>query len=143
MESKTIFLYMCRGNRIHILNCRKPATKGGSTSILKFYYTRFLGPIREQRQKRHYSSSICVKSRTSTVVESKTRLRSKGNFVLDSTTFLNFRVPDSTTSSKIACLCIVMNIRENNKNEMRFTNHRNKSLRECQWSEAFTTQKVY
>ena len=49
-----------------------------------------------------------MESRTSTVVESKTRLTSKRNFVLDSTTFLNFRVPDSTKSSKIACLCTVM-----------------------------------
>ena len=29
MESKTISLYMCRGNRIHILNCKKTTTKGG------------------------------------------------------------------------------------------------------------------
>ena len=43
-------------------------------------------------------------------MESKTRSTSKVNFVLDSTTFLNFRVPDSTTSSKIACLCTVMHI---------------------------------
>ena len=66
------------------------------------------GPIRKQRQKRLYSSSNGVESRTSTVVESKTRSTSKGNFVLDSTTFLNFRVPDSTKSNKIACLCTVM-----------------------------------
>ena len=45
-------------------------------------------------------------------VESKTRLTSKRNFVLDSTTFLNFRVPDSTKSSKIACLCTVMTMGE-------------------------------
>ena len=64
--------------------------------------------MREQRQKCHYSSSVGVESRTSTVVESKTRSTSKVNFVLDSTTLLNFRVPDSTTSSKIACLCTVM-----------------------------------
>ena len=62
------------------------------------------GPIREQRQKCHYSSSIGVESRTGTVVESKKRLTSNRNFVLDSTTFLNFRVPDSTKSSeKLAC----------------------------------------
>ena len=62
------------------------------------------GPIREQRQKCHYGSSIGVESRTGTVVESKKRLTSKRNFVLDSTTFLNFRVPDSTKSSeKLAC----------------------------------------
>ena len=41
-------------------------------------------------------------------MESRTRLTSKRYFVLDSTTFLNFRVPDSTKSSKIACLCTVM-----------------------------------
>ena len=64
--------------------------------------------MREQRQKCHYSSSVGVESRTSTVVESKTRSTSKVNFVLDSTTLLNFRVLDSTTSSKIACLCTVM-----------------------------------
>ena len=29
VESKTIVLYMCRGNRIHILNCKKTTTKGG------------------------------------------------------------------------------------------------------------------
>ena len=51
--------------------------------------------------KRHYSSSIGVESRTNTVVESKTRSTSKGNFVLDSTTFLNFRVWDSTKSSNL------------------------------------------
>ena len=64
--------------------------------------------MREQRQKCYYCSSIGVESRTSTVVESKTRLTSKRNFVLDSTIFLNFPVPDSTKSSKIACLCSVM-----------------------------------
>ena len=32
VESKTISLYMCRGNRLHILNCKKTPTKGGSTS---------------------------------------------------------------------------------------------------------------
>ena len=37
-------------------------------------------------------------------------LTSKGNFVLDSTTFLNFRVPDCTTTSKIACLCTVLSV---------------------------------
>ena len=61
------------------------------------------GPIREQRQKCHYSSSIGVESRTGTVVESKKRLTSKRNFVLDSTTFLNFRVPDSTKSLPVHC----------------------------------------
>ena len=57
---------------------------------------------------RGISSLIKFKWKTSTVVESKSRLTSKKNFVLDSTTFLNFRVPDSTKSSKIACLCTVM-----------------------------------
>ena len=33
---------------------------------------------------------------------------SKGMLVLESTTFLNFRVPDSTKSSNLACLCTVM-----------------------------------
>ena len=59
------------------------------------------GPIREQRQKCHYSSSIGVESRTGTVVESKTRLTSKRNFVLDSTTFLIFvsRIPRKAAKS--------------------------------------------
>ena len=35
VESRTISLYMCRGNHIHILNCKKTTTKGGSTSIFK------------------------------------------------------------------------------------------------------------
>ena len=35
VESKTISLYMCRGNRILILNCKKTTTKGSSTSIFK------------------------------------------------------------------------------------------------------------
>ena len=62
------------------------------------------GPIRAERQKCHYSSSIGMEFRTSTVVDSKTRLTSKRIFVLDSTTYLNFRVPDSTKSSeKLAC----------------------------------------
>ena len=29
VESKMISLYMCRGNHIHILNCKKTTTKGG------------------------------------------------------------------------------------------------------------------
>ena len=33
VESKTISLYMCRGNHIHMLNCKKTTTKGGSTLI--------------------------------------------------------------------------------------------------------------
>ena len=33
VESRIISLYMCRGNHIHILNCKKTTTKGGSTSI--------------------------------------------------------------------------------------------------------------
>ena len=56
-----------------------------------------------------------LESRLSTVVESNTCLRSKGNFFPDSTTFLNFSVPDSTTSSKIACLCTVMKSEANVK----------------------------
>ena len=40
--------------------------------------------------------------------EIKKQVRFKNPVVLDSTTFLNFRVPDSTKSSKIACLCTVM-----------------------------------
>ena len=82
----------------------------GISSFIKFKWInikwlfKMSGPIREQRQKCHYSSSIGVESRTGTVVESKKRLTSKRNFVLDSTTFLNFRVPDSTKSSeKLAC----------------------------------------
>ena len=33
VENKTISLYMCRGNHIHMLNCKKTTTKGGSTLI--------------------------------------------------------------------------------------------------------------
>ena len=33
VESKTISLYRCRGNHIHMLNCKKTTTKGGSTLI--------------------------------------------------------------------------------------------------------------
>ena len=40
-------------------------------------------------------------------------LNIKGKVCLDSTTFLNCRVPDSTKSSKIACLCTVMLYRRN------------------------------
>ena len=42
VESKTISLYMCRGNRLHILNCKKTTTKGGSTSLFKIFYTLML-----------------------------------------------------------------------------------------------------
>ena len=35
MESKTMSLYKCCGKHIHILNCKKTTTKGGSTSIFK------------------------------------------------------------------------------------------------------------
>ena len=35
VESKTMSLYMCRGNHLHILNCKKTTTKGDSTSIIK------------------------------------------------------------------------------------------------------------
>ena len=35
VKSMTISLYMCHGNHIHILNCKKTTTKGGSTSIFK------------------------------------------------------------------------------------------------------------
>ena len=70
------------------------------------------GQIREQRQKCHYSSSTGVESRTGTVVESKKRLTSKRNFVLDSTTFLNFRVPDSTKSLPVHCDDGIKKVRE-------------------------------
>ena len=33
VESRIISLYMCRGNHIHILNCKKTTTKGGSTLV--------------------------------------------------------------------------------------------------------------
>ena len=71
VESKTISLYMCRGNRILILNCKKTTTKGSSTSIFKSDCIVLVSTILSILSWIHQNSIHCSMA-TKATVESRT-----------------------------------------------------------------------